>query len=180
MKNLKQYIREKLIIFHPQLDEKLIVNKNYKNIINHEDKEFNYTELPEFILDNFAVYSMSRINDLDLSTDNKIIKINTLSDERYNELHDELLQLFKDNNINNVHARNISFYGDSISIRWLPEETQKSYNDEQIIKWPDDSHRLFATNNFYIWYDTESVNNTIQIMYWRSQNNITLYCKIHY
>lgn len=30
MKNLKQYIEEKLIVFHPQLDEKLIVNKNYK------------------------------------------------------------------------------------------------------------------------------------------------------
>jgi len=31
MKDLKQYIREKLVIFHPQVDEKLIVNKNYKN-----------------------------------------------------------------------------------------------------------------------------------------------------
>ena len=30
MKNLKQYIEEKLIIFHSQIDEKLIVNKEYK------------------------------------------------------------------------------------------------------------------------------------------------------
>lgn len=30
MKSLNTYIQEKLIVFHPQVDEKLIVNKNYK------------------------------------------------------------------------------------------------------------------------------------------------------
>lgn len=169
MKNLSKYITEKLII-----------NKDYKEITNHENKEFNFTELPEFILDNFAVYSMSRISELDLPTDKKIIKINTLSDERYNELCNELLQLFKDNNVNNVHARNITFTGNGVAVNWLPEETQKSYNIINKPSWPDDSHRLFATNNFYIWYDTESEKNTIQIIYWRIRNGIVLYCKIHY
>lgn len=169
MKRLNKYI-----------EEKLIINKNYKEIIDYENKEFNYTELPEFILDKFAVYKPSRIDKLDPSDNKRIIKINTLSDERYNELCDELLQLFKDNNIINIHARNITFYGNPIAVSWLPKETQKSYNVNQKIKWPDDSHRLFATNNFYIWYDTESEKNTIQIIYWRNVNNITLYCKIHY
>lgn len=31
MKNLTEYIEEKLIVFHPQVDEKLVVNKNYKH-----------------------------------------------------------------------------------------------------------------------------------------------------
>lgn len=29
MKSLKQHISEKLIVFHPQVDEKLVINKNY-------------------------------------------------------------------------------------------------------------------------------------------------------
>ena len=169
MKRLNKYI-----------EEKLVINKDYKEITNHENKEFNYTELPEFILDNFAIYNPSHIDKLDLPDNKKIIKINTLSDKRYNELCDELLELFKDNNINKVHARNISFYGKPVAVNWLPEETQETYNIINKPSWPDDSHRLFATNNFYIWYDTESENNTIQIIYWRSPNNITLYCKIHY
>lgn len=169
MKNLKQYI-----------EEKLIINKNYKEIIDYENKEFNYTELPEFILDKFAVYKPSRIDKLDPSDNKRIIKINTLSDERYNELCDELLQLFKDNNIINIHARNITFIGNGVAVNWLPKETQESYSIINKPSWPDDSHRLFATNNFYIWYAVESENNTIQIIYWRSNNNITLYCKIHY
>lgn len=37
MKSLTQYIEEKLIVFHPQLDEKLIVNKNYKSPYNISD-----------------------------------------------------------------------------------------------------------------------------------------------
>ena len=37
MKNLKQYIEEKLIVFHPQIDEKLIVNKDYKT--TYDDSE---------------------------------------------------------------------------------------------------------------------------------------------
>ena len=32
MKSLNNYIQEKLIVFHPQVDEKLIVNKNYKSV----------------------------------------------------------------------------------------------------------------------------------------------------
>ena len=30
MKSLQQHISEKLIVFHPQVDEKLVINKNYK------------------------------------------------------------------------------------------------------------------------------------------------------
>ena len=39
MKTLTQYLTEKLIIFHPQIDEKLIVNKNYSsdNAIDYLD-----------------------------------------------------------------------------------------------------------------------------------------------
>lgn len=169
MKNLSKYI-----------EEKLVINKDYKEITNHEDKEFNYTELPEFILDNFAIYNPLRIDKLDLPADKRIIKINTLSNDRYGELYDELLQLFRDNNVNNVHARNITFTGNGVAVNWLPEETQKSYNIINKPIWPDDSHRLFATNNFYIWYDTESEKNTIQIIYWRIHNDIVFYCKIHY
>ena len=32
MKNLKQYIEEKLVVFHPQIDEKLVLNKNYRKL----------------------------------------------------------------------------------------------------------------------------------------------------
>jgi len=38
MKPLKQYIEEKLIVFHPQVDEKLIVNKDYKSPYNISDE----------------------------------------------------------------------------------------------------------------------------------------------
>ena len=37
MKNLKQYIEEKLILFHPQVDEKLIVNKYYTRASKVDD-----------------------------------------------------------------------------------------------------------------------------------------------
>ena len=169
MKNLSKYI-----------EEKLIVNKDYTEP-DYEDKEFHYTELPEYILKMFAIYNPSQdLEKLGVQTDKRIIKINTLSDEEYDVLYDELIQLFHTNNVKNVHIRNITFYGNPIAVNWLPEETQETYNIINKPSWPDDSHRLFATNNFYIWYDTESEKNTIQIIYWRNVNNITLYCKIHY
>ncbi len=49
MKNLKRYIEEKLIVFHP-VDEKLIVNKNYNT---HKYHPTSPEELRQIILDRY-------------------------------------------------------------------------------------------------------------------------------
>ena len=168
MKNLSKYI-----------EEKLIINKDYAEP-DYEDKEFHYTELPEYILKMFAIYNPSQdLEKLGVQTDKHIIKINKLSDEEYDVLYDELIQLFHTNNVKNVHIRNITFYGNPIAVAWLPDDIQKSYN-KQNLKWPDDSHKLFATNNFYIWTYIKSEPKTIYVIYWRQLNNLVYYCKIYY
>lgn len=169
MKRLNKYI-----------EEKLIINKDYKKP-DYEDTEFHYTELPEYILKMFAIYNPEQDwAKLGVDPDNRLAKMNKLTNQEYGELYDSLIQLFKDNKAYNIHCRNISFYGNPIAVKWLPEETQESYNDKQHIEWPDDSHKIFTANDFYIWTDTESESKTIYVIYWRELNNLVYYCKIHY
>jgi len=76
MKNLKQYIEEKL--FHQQVDEKLIVNKNYKTYKYHPTT---WGELREII--------EKRFEELGLGTEQKPINFNDIDVSEITTFYDE-------------------------------------------------------------------------------------------
>ena len=79
MKNLKQYIKEKLIVFHPQIDEKLVVNKNYKNMYLY--KPNTWDELRQIIV--------NRFEELGPGTKSKSIDFNDIDVSGMNTLYNK-------------------------------------------------------------------------------------------
>lgn len=65
MKTLNNYIQEKLVVFPSQVDEKLVINKNYKQVYNYKPERF--PELMKVIVDKLNEPDTQKNQVLDMS-----------------------------------------------------------------------------------------------------------------
>lgn len=136
MISLPNYINEKLIICHQQVDEKLIINKNYKFNELPDDFKENLYDIIRKIEDTFdAEYDCDLLVDvfnnlIHDSIDN--ITYCDMSKTRYDFKKDDILCSIKCGNhelsIKNDYGRNINIYEDDnlicdMSLEWHRYET---------------------------------------------------------
>ena len=132
MKPLNKYIEEKLVVFHPQVDEKLIVNKNYMRndtIVHDMFKKF----ITEYIdncpkNDEYSKtdYMMVFRGTLQVSFNNIVtdcgIKVSAIDKEYFKEIEEKMLNHFKTKTIYRfLHGTNLT--------RELYERISKPLND---------------------------------------------------
>ena len=93
MKNLQEFLNEKLIVFHPQMDEELIVNKDYdvtdiSSVINILNDNFNWEVLDR--------YTKKYKNDIIENTASTIIPDGDTNDVHYDDIEECVNEMFNE------------------------------------------------------------------------------------
>lgn len=156
------------------LAEKLVINKNYKELDPNE-KEYDPEELTTYVLEHFEILPNNQTT--------KLSRMNKISSDDYNDLYKKLHNLFVDK-FDTVHCRNITFLAEARCIGWLDDDLQNSYNESNIAQriWNDDIKLLKRISDnfaFAIFYVYDESAKTLQVVYNRTLNNITLICNIN-
>lgn len=154
------------------IEEKLLINKNYKELDNDE-REYDPEELTTYVLEHFEILPDNQTT--------KLSRMNKISSDNYNDLYKKLYNLFVDK-FNTVHCRNITFLAEARCISWLDDDLQNSYNDSNVYQriWRDDLKVLKRiSDRFTIFYVYDKTNKIIKVIYNRLLNNITLICNIN-
>lgn len=107
--------------------------------------------------------------------------MNKISSDDYNDLYKKLHNLFADK-FNTMHRKNITFLAEARCIDWLDDDLKNSYNESNIAQriWTDDTKLLKRiSDRFIIFYVYDKSAKTLQVVYSRTLNNITLICNIN-
>ena len=166
MKTLQKYLLEKLL-----------VNKDMKSDIN-DDTEYDLLELVhDVIMHNFALWS----DELGKCPEGKLWKMNKITMAGYLNVANTMKAWLKDHNVDKVHCRNVTFIAGPKSYEWIPDKLQDKYlKIAKEYHWPTEIKRLcYIAGKFAIYAVNDENNDTLDIIYWRGMNNITLACRIH-
>ena len=155
-----------------RIEEKLIVNKNYKEL-GPDEREYDPEELVTYVLEHFEILPDNQTT--------KLSRMNKISSDDYNDLYKKLHNLFVDK-FDTVHCRNITFLAEARCIGWLDDDLQNSYNESTMGQriWTDDIDLLKRiSDKFTIFYVYDKSDKTLKVVYCRPLNNITLICHIN-
>lgn len=159
------------------LNEKLIVNKNLKSTID-DDTEYDLLDLVhDVIMYNFALWS----EEFGKCPEGKLWKMNKITVGGYLHTANTIKAWLKDHNVEKVHCRNVTFIAGARSYDWLPDELKDKYlKTSKEYHWGTDMKRLcYISDKFAIYAINDENNDTLDIIYWRGTNDITLACRIH-
>ena len=148
--------------------EKLIVNKNYKDVYDDET-EYDVSDLTELVLERFT------IND---PREKKTLKglTTAMYDECKNNLYDYI------NSYVNlpVHCRNVSFFANNVSAAWLPDDVRQHYNVKEYNSFHYAHARriYYKSDNFTLYGVYDNSNESLELMFWREKHNFKYFCDI--
>lgn len=162
------------------IEEKLKVNKDFKGVDEWDgDEEYELTDLvQDVIMYNFALWS----DKLGKCPEGKLWKMNKIPTTGYLHVFNTIKAWLKDHNVEKVHCRNVTFIAGAKSYDWLPDEIKDRYLEtSKDYHWGIDSDlkRLCFISDKFAIYAIDNENNTLDIIYWRGTNDITLVCRIH-
>ena len=177
MKTLTQHIKVNKLPLIP-LEEKLKVNKDYKGVDGWEgDEEYELTDLvQDVIMYNFALWS----DKFGKYPDGKLWKMNKIPMTGYLHVFNTIKGWLKVHNVEKVHCRNVTFIAEPRAYDWLPDELKDRYlKTSNEYHWGTNIKRLCYISDKFAIYAIDNENNTLDIIYWRGTNDITLVCRIH-
>ena len=166
MKSIKNYISEKFLI---------------SNDYDDAEEYLDIDALTDKIIENFDIKKPGAIG---RSKNNGVV-----SKADYIYLSDAISGYLNKHNVEEVHARNITFHAVSRCISFLPKSLQDSYLAKPATSWPTvDIDRLYITyftdgtrrgDTKFIIYATDYWDGILIFKYWKPSRNIVWECSIN-